>query len=144
MGHKDFDAARRAYGDSNVPLVTFTLARETFTVLPDPTLGDTFDVADVPDLKVEHFDSGNVAHIEIIRGLCKFIRRMLPPEDRGRWDAALYGVPVSHQMVVIEIAEYIAAEVIARPTEPPANSFAGREKTGQTSSAEPAGESDSS
>lgn len=144
MAYKDFDAARRAYGDDNIPPVTFALAGEVFELLPDPTLGDTFDIADTPDLRPEHFDSANSAHIEIIRSLCQFVKRMLPVQDRPRWDAALYRVPVSHMPVIIEITDYIAQEVIDRPTVPPSSSSTGRLITGPTSNSGPVGVSDSS
>ena len=50
--HKDFDAARRAYGVSRNE-ISFTLGGETFVTLPDPTLGDTFDIYDAPPVELQ-------------------------------------------------------------------------------------------
>lgn len=145
--HRDFDAARRAYTATAGGLadpVTFALAGETFTCLPDPTLGDTFDLADAPDIDVETWDSGNRVHMDLVRTLSAFIRRMLPPDDRPRYEAALYRVPVTHMPVIIDIAGYITEQVVNRPTVPPDDSSSGRPPTGDDSNSEPGGANASS
>lgn len=129
MPHFDFDAARRAY-EVDVDPVTFSYGGDTFTVLPDPTLGDTFDLADAPDLDGD-FDPLNATHLKLVTVLAKFIRRMLPPEDRERFDRAHYRIPSTQAVIIIEIAQTIVSEVIAkRPTQPPGSSSSGRLSTG--------------
>lgn len=128
MPHRDFDASRRAHEPDRDP-VTFTLGGERFTVLPDPTLGDTFDLADAPDIAAEDFDPNGQADLVLVRTLSNFIRRMLPDEDRPRFDLALYRIPSTAAYVIVETAAWIAEQVIARPTVPPASSSSGRPTT---------------
>lgn len=137
--HRDFDAARRAYSKGEIDPVTFILAGETFTCLCDPTLGDTFELADVPDLEPEDFDSSSRFHMATIRRLSKYIRHMLPLEERPRWDGALYRVPVSEMAVILEIANYITEAVAGRPTVPLTTSSRGRAANGQGSRKRSAG-----
>jgi len=129
--HKDFDAARRAYAPDRDP-VTFTLGGELFTVLPDPTLGDTFELYDAPEPTPENEQ-------ESVRILTRFIRRMIPEEERPRFDLALYRIPSTHGFVIIECATYIAEQVVQRPTEPPRTSSSGRRPTGKKSTKRVAG-----
>jgi hypothetical protein len=147
--HRDFDAVRRAYGGEERELVTFTLAGETFMVLPDPTLGDTFDLADAPEIP-ENFDPTRSQDMQLVRLLSKFIRKMLPVEERPRYDQALYKVPTSHTVVIIEIASYIAEHVIvpgveiANPVLPPTTFSRGRRTTGHSSKSKSGGRNRSS
>lgn len=136
--HRDFDAARRAKQVERDP-VTFTLGGETFTVLPDPTLGDTFDLADAPEITREDFDPSRSADHTLVRTLKNFIRRMLPEEDRARFDLAMYRIPTTDSYVIVECAVYITEQVTTRPTEPPASSSRGRQRTGPSSKRKSAG-----
>jgi hypothetical protein len=137
--HVDFDAARRAYSKGQIDPVTFDLAGETFTCLCDPTLGDTFELADVPDLDPADFDSANRLHLATIRRLARYIRHMLPVDERGRWDQSLYRIPLSEMPVILEISEYITKAVTSRPTVPPTTSSRGRAANGRSSRKRPAG-----
>lgn len=127
--HRDFDVSRRAYAPERDP-VTFTLGGETFTVLPDPTLGDTFDLADAPDISAADFDPNGAADLKLVRILTSFIRRMVPEGDRPRFDVALYRIPSTQAYVIVECAEWITEQVVNRPTMPPASSSSGRQATG--------------
>lgn len=138
MPHRDFDVARRSWDVDRDP-VTFALAGETFTVVPDPSLGDTFDLADAPDISADDFDPDRPADTQLIRVLTRFLRRMIPPDDRARFDAALYKVPARHSGVIIEINAWITEQVIARPTVPPSSSSSGRQTTGRASKPKSAG-----
>jgi hypothetical protein len=140
--HRDFDAVRRSYTKGAIAPVEFTLAGERFTCLCDPTLGDTFELADAPDIDADDFDSANKLHVALIRKLADYIRRMLPDDgSRERWDKILYSIPVSHMPVVIEAADFITRQVIDRPTVPPSTSSNGRRGNGSTSRRKPAGQS---
>lgn len=141
--HRDFDASRRAYAPERDP-VTFTLGGETFTVLPDPTLGDTFDLADAPDISAADFDPNGAADLKLVRILTGFIRRMVPEEDRARFDRALYRIPSTSAYVIVECAEWITEQVVGRPTEPPASSSSGRHTIGTGSRATSGGTKPSS
>jgi len=134
--HRSFDAARRAYEAQRDP-VTFDYGGETFTVVPDPTLGDTFELMDAPEITPE-------TEQQAVRALVKFVRRMLPPEDRARFDQAHYRIPSTEGPVIIEMAAWIAEQVTTRPTVPPASSSGGRRTTGPRSTTRPAGKRRSS
>lgn len=136
MPHADFDASRRAYQIDRDP-VTFTLGGETFTVLPDPSLGDTFDLADAPDITPADLSSDGSPDLVLVRTLARFIRRMLPPDDRARYDKALYSVPSTHSYVIVECAVFITEQVTSRPSEPSGSSSPGRRKTTTGRSSKP-------
>lgn len=128
MPHRNFDAGRRAADPERDP-VTFALGGDTFTVVPDPSLGDTLDLADAPDLPERQLDLEQVVPLELVRALKRFIRAMLDPDDRDRFDLALFRVPARDGYVFVEIASYITEHVTGFPTEPPANSSGGRTST---------------
>lgn len=136
MPHRSFDAARRAYHVERDP-VTFDLGGERFTVLPDPSLGDVFELMDAPEPIPDNEQQS-------IRILAKFIRRMLPDEDRLRWDRVLLTIPSTESPVIIELATWITEQISARPTVPPAPSSRGRRNGGRTSKPVPAGTTPSS
>lgn len=131
MPHRSFDAARRAYHIDRDP-VTFDLGGERFTVLPDPMLGDVFDLMDAPEPVPENEQQS-------VRILAKFIRRMLPEGDRLRWDKVLLTIPSTESPVIIELGMWIVQEMTARPTVPPTRSSGGRRRNGQNSKPSPAG-----
>jgi hypothetical protein len=135
---RDFDVARRAYDDTFEP-VSFELAGETFTVLREPTLGDTFELHDAPDIDVEDFDGSDRTHLALVRVLVRFISHMLDQNDRPRFAQALYRIPVSHQGVLIEVATFITEQVVGRPTEPSSTSSAGPQVAGRRSKSGPKG-----
>lgn len=126
MPHRSFGAAR------TLPLrepITFDFGmygEETFTVVPEPSLGDTLELADAPEPAPETM-------VECARALAKFIRRMLIEEDRPRFDQALYRIPASQSHIIVEAGTYIAEQVSGFPTTPPASSSGGRRTTGSTS-----------
>lgn len=128
MAHRDFDASRRAHHLERDP-VTFVLGGESFTVLPDPSLGDTFDLADAPDISAKDFDPDGAPDLALVRVLKNFIRRMLPDDERARYDLALYRIPSTEAYAIVECAEWIVGQVTAFPTEPPASSSSGRPTT---------------
>lgn len=129
MAHRSFGTVRAAVEREPV---TFDLAGESFTVTPDPSLGDTFDLYDAPEPTPEN-------ELESVRVLARFVRRMLDPEDRSRFDAALYRIPSSHSYVIIEVAEWITEQVAGFPTVPPTTSSGGRRPAGTSSKKRPGG-----
>lgn len=136
MPHVDFDAARRAYQHDRDP-VTFDFGGERFTVLPDPSLGDTFDLMDAPEPVPENEQ-------QAARILARFIRRMLPDDDRPRFDLALLRIPSSQATVLLDVAEFVSRNVTTRPTVPPGISSPGRRTTGRRSTPRAAGRNRSS
>lgn len=97
-----------------------------FTVVPDPTLGDLFDLHDAPEPTPTN-------EMETVRVLARFIRRMLIPEDRKRFDEALYRIPSTRADVIIAAAEWITSQVAPFPAAPSRSSSERRRSTGTTS-----------
>lgn len=143
--HRDFDASRRAYHVDRDP-VTFTLGGETFEVLLDPSLGDTFDLADAPPVRFN--DDGTVAFdpnqgddLLLVRTLSRFLERSLPLEQRATFQRALYRIPATEAGVIIEAAVWIVQQITGFPSEPPASSSSGRRTNGRRSKTASAGSS---
>lgn len=128
MPRRSFGAARRSAAAE--PIV-FTLGPflEEFTVVPEPSLGDTFDVFDAPEPSPSNM-------LESARLLARFIRRMLAPEDRPRFDQTLYRMQPANEaaVAIVECAMWITEQVTGFPTVPPADSSDGRHTNGTTSS----------
>lgn len=109
MGHQSFGTVRLVAEPDPITFDFGMFSEHTFTVVPEPTLGDTFDLYDAP----EPDTPGN--ELEASRVCAQFIRRMLIPDDRGRFDQALYRIPTSHVGLIIDAARWITQEVINRP-----------------------------
>lgn len=139
MAHRSFGTVRAAVEREAVTFDFGLFGEETFTVIPEPSLGDTFELYDAPEPAPGH-------ELAAARVLARFIRRMLVPEDRQRFDAALFRIPVTEMAVVIDCAEWIARRVMPFPSEPPTTSSGGRPPTttGDGSSPSPAGTTPSS
>lgn len=106
------------------PPLTFEFGlygEEEFTVTPTPSLGDCFDLKDVPEI------TDITSELEQVRILAKFIRKMIVPEDRARFDSALYRIPSTHGHLVIDCARWIADKVAEFPTAPADSSSDGQE-----------------
>jgi len=132
MTHQSFGTVRTLVERDPVTFDFGMFGEHTFTVIPEPSLGDTFDLADAPEPTPETM-------LEAARVCARFIRRMIIPADRTRFDEALYHVPASHSHVIVDAARWITEQVIARPSPPPSTSSAGRRETGKTSKASTAG-----
>ena len=133
MPHQSFGAVRLV--DPAEPL-TFDFgmfSEERLTVVPEPSLGDTFDLADCPE------PTTPATELEASRMCARFIRRMLIPEDRPRFDQALYRIPASHVSLVIDAARWITQEVLNRPFGPAASSSDGPPTTETNSNTNSAG-----
>lgn len=132
MPHQSFGTVRA--GVEREP-ITFDLGlygEERFTVVPEPSLGDTFELADAPEPSTSNM-------VDSARVLARFIRRMIAEEDRARFDAALYRIPASQAHIIVETAAWIAKQVTGFPTTPPASSSGGRRTGGTTSRKRPGG-----
>jgi hypothetical protein len=141
--HRDFDADRRAADPERDP-VTFALGGETFTVVSDPSLGDTFALADAPEFDPQ--DLNSTTSIGALRALKRFIRTMIEPDEHERFELALSRVPTTQGYVLMEVAAWIAEQVTGFPTQPPASSSGGRPTSrsgGGTSKHKPGGRSSS-
>lgn len=141
--HRDFDAGRR---EIERDPVTFSLAGETFTITPTPSLGDVFELADAPDVAPEEFDPASAVSLTLVRTLKRFIRSMIEPDDRPRFDAAMFRVGSHEGWLFVEIASWIAEQVTGFPTSPSAGLSGGRSTTrtgSATSKRSPAGRSTS-
>lgn len=97
-----------------------------FTVVPDPMLGDLFDLHDAPEPNATN-------ELEVVRVLARFIRRMLVVEDRKRFDEALYKIPSTRADVIIAAAEWITTQVGPFDSAPPRSSSGRRRSTGTSS-----------
>lgn len=130
--HRSFGAVRRAAERKPITFDFGIYGEERFVVVPDPSLGDTFDLHDAPEPTPTNL-------LETSRILARFIRRMLRPEDRPRFDAALYRIPSTEVQIIIDCATFITEQVTGFPTQPPAGSSAGRPRTGSSSKPKSAG-----
>lgn len=132
MAHRSFGAVRRATQREAITFDFGLYGEETFTVIPDPSLGDCIELHDAPEPTPTNM-------LESARLLARFIRRMLSPDDRARFDAALFRIPSSELSIVVECASWIAEQVSGFPTRPPGVSSSGRHRTGTSSKPRPAG-----
>lgn len=132
MAHRTFGAVRTAATKEPITFDFGLYSEETFTVVPEPSLGDTFDLYDAPEPLPEN-------EAVAIRVLARFIRRMLPPEDRVRFDQALYRIPITEAHIIMDVATYITEQATGFPTMPPTTSSRGRQPTGKTSKPRTAG-----
>lgn len=132
MAHRTFDAVRLAAQREPITFDFGIYGEETFTVVPEPSIGDCFELHDAPEPTPENM-------LESAKLLAKFIRRMLAPEDRARFDAALYRIPSTQAHVIVEAAVWITEQVSGFPTVPPGGSSAGRRGTGKSSRPKQAG-----
>lgn len=140
MPHFDFDAAlREARRDDDRPEpVTFTYGGQDFTVLPDPTLGDVMDLSRAPELTPE-------TEVAAAFACMQFIRRMLPPGDRQRFEQAHYTIPASNSApAIVALTSWLAEQVAGFPTQPPDSSPTGSSGTSPTPSRRTGGRSRSS
>ena len=115
MPVQDFDAARRAFvdaqGQGEPDPVQFILCGETFTALREPMWGDVLMLWNAPEL------SDNEAAATL--ALQKFIRAMIDPGERQRYDDALFRLPQSHAgFTMMNVAAYIAEHMTGFPTSP--------------------------
>lgn len=126
MPHRSFGAVRAGVEREPITFDFGLYGEETFTVVPDPSLGDTFDLADAPEPNPDNM-------LEASRVLARFISRMLAPEDRPRFTQALYRIPATQCHLIVECAQYVAEHVTTVPTLPPASSSRGRRTAGTSS-----------
>lgn len=126
MPHRSFGAAPVQSLREPISFDFGVYGEQQFTVTPQPSLGDTFDVMDLPEP-----NPTNIA--ESARILAKFVSRMLAPEDRPRFAEALYRIPAERADLIVDCAAYIAEQVSGFPTSPRSSSSAGRSKTGSPS-----------
>jgi hypothetical protein len=132
MPHASFGTVR--IGDEREPL-TFDFGlygEETFTVIPEPSLGDTFDLYDVPEPAPTNI-------LEVSRACARFIRRMIDPSDVQRFNAALYRIPASQAHIVHECTVWITEQVANFRHPPAGTSSDGRRHTAPSSRTNGAG-----
>jgi len=130
--HRSFGAVRAAVDKEPVTFDFGLYGEESFTVVVDPTLGDTFDLYDVPEPLIAN-------DLDAARACARFIQRMLPPQDRARFDLALHRIPTSECHIIVDLATWIAEQVTGFPTGPPSSSSSGRRRSGSTSRPKRAG-----
>lgn len=127
MPHRSFAAARISEEREPITFDFGVFAEERFTVVPDPSLGDVFDLYDLPDInEVTKTMPG------VIRTISRFIRRMLDPVDRPRFDQALYRIPSTQMFILVDTAAWIAEQVMPVPSVPPSSSSSGRDSGGKS------------
>lgn len=127
MAHRTFGAVRRAAVREPLTFDFGVYGEETFTIIPEPSLGDCIALYDTPDPTPEN-------ELEAVRACAKFIERMLDPNDRQRFKAALMRIPASESHIVVDCAAWITEHVSTFPIVPPEDSSSGRLNTGKTSS----------
>lgn len=126
MAHRTFGAVRLSAEREPLTFSFGLYGEESFTVVPEPMLGDVFDLADAPEPTPTNM-------LEASRACVRFIERMLHPDDKVRFRAALHRIPSSEAHVIVECATWIAEQVSGFPTRPPGGSSAGRVRTGSNS-----------
>lgn len=136
MPHQSFGAVRTQAEREPVTFDFGMYDEHRFTVIPEPSLGDTFDLYDAPEPTPETM-------LDAARVCARFIRRMIVAEDRARFDEALVRIPASHAHLIVDACRYISEQVIGRPTEPLLSSSDGQRDTGTNSSTPSDGTSNS-
>ena len=132
MAHRSFGTVRAGVEREPITFDFGVWGEDQFTVIPEPSLGDTFDLADAPEPAPETM-------VDAARAIASFLRKMIKPEDRVRFDQALYRIPASQAHVIVEAGAWVAEAVTGFPSSPPSNSSAGRQSTGTTSKTARAG-----
>ena len=133
MAHQSFGTVRTVEAPEPITFDFGMFSEVTLTVVPEPTLGDTFDLYDAPE------PTAPANELEASRVCARFIRRMLIPEDRPAFDQALDRIPSSHVGLIIDAARWITQEVIRRPFGPAASSSDGLSTTETNSNETSAG-----
>jgi hypothetical protein len=106
--------------------IEFDFDDETFHCNLRPSLGDTFDLMDVPDPTPDTL-------AECAYQLAKFIKRMLVPEDRDRWERKLHTISQADAGAIIEIGTWLVEQVTGRPFVLSTSSSGGQPRNGKTS-----------
>lgn len=128
MGHKVFAAVVGATVREPVTFSIGLLGEEKFTISPDPSLGDTFDLWLTPeDVATDDAQAGIL--------IAKFIRRMLIPADRDRFDQALYRLPASQLPTLVDVATWIVEQMSGFGDGPSDSSAHGSSSIGRPSNA---------
>jgi hypothetical protein len=131
MPHFDFDEALREYRKDDEPVdpITFTYGGELFTVMSGPMLGDVMELHDAPEIRSDTDEAAALA-------LLKFVRRLLPVEDRQRFEQAHYRIPATQSApAMIKLGIFVTEQVTGSfPTKPPVSSATGPPSHGRTSS----------
>jgi len=141
MPFTDFDAVRRQFaqarGDDTIEPVTFALCGETFTALREPMWGDVLQLWDAPALEDDE--------ARATLALNKFVRAMIEPSDRPRWDAAMYRLRNSEAgATLLAVGAYIAEHMTGFPTTPPSSFALTPLSTGENSRTSSGGDTTSS
>lgn len=121
MPHRSFEAARITEQREPITFNFGVYGTSTFTINPDPSLGDVLELDKLPELT-----DFNKTLPEVIRTLVTFIRRMLKAEDKAKFDEELFRIPSTQMFLIVECAEYIAEQVMPVPSQPPSSSSTGR------------------
>lgn len=132
MTHRSFGTVRLTAERDPITFDFGIYGEETFTVIPEPMLGDTLDLLDAPE-------PTPTDELEAVRAITRFIRRLLAPEDRPRFSAALGRIPAAEAHIILELGTWITEQVTGFPTTPPAPSSRGRQHPGQRSKRTSAG-----
>jgi hypothetical protein len=130
MAFRDFDSARAA---TNADPIRFKLGGYTFTCLAQAPIGAALDLARAPE--PDPLDPNADVTVLACNAIDTFVQRLLAsPRDVKRWQKVLRDRknPVSSEDLV-ELAFWLAEEYTARPTQPSADSSAGRRPTSRTS-----------
>lgn len=135
MPHQSFGTVRAGVEREPITFDFGLFGEETFTVVPDPSLGDVLDLLDAPEPTPTN-------ETQTLAVLTRFIRRLLPVEDRPRFNQALYRIPITEApAIVIDCAAWIATQVTGFPTVPPTTFSRGRPPSGASSKPKRAGAS---
>lgn len=132
MPHQSFGTVRAGVEREPITFDFGLYGEETFTVIPDPSLGDVFDLYDAPEPTPTN-------ELETVRVLARFIARLLDPADRPRFFTALHRIPSTRADIVIDCATWIAGQLVPFELPPSRNSSTGRRTTGRGSKRKPAG-----
>lgn len=133
MSHRTFGAVKRAATREPITFDFGVYGEERFTITPEPSLGDCFQLYDAPEKTPTNL-------LEVARACARFIRSMIDPKDRRRFDEALTRIPASEAGIIFEAAEWITEQVTGFPTPPPEDSSSGRQTSGPISSPSSDGE----
>jgi hypothetical protein len=134
MPYQDFDAVRRERQRAFEP-IQFVLAGKRFTCIAHPTLADSFELLDAPELR----DDQGAPIAAGVRALAEFIERSIATPREQRAFRRLLGRrddPID-ALTVIELGEWLAEQYSGRPTVRPSDSSDGSLTPGPTSNTSP-------
>lgn len=125
MPHQSFGTVRQGTDRDPITFDFGLYGEDTFTVVPEPSLGDTFDLYDAPEPTPTNV-------VESAQILARFIRKMIVPEQKKAFDQALYRIPATRADIIVSAAHYIIEQLVPFAIPPSGTSSNGQAEFGNS------------